>query len=358
MFKKNTKFVSILICFLFVITGCNFVFEDNKKSSSNTYYGTDVGVVKGDLHKGESFTLPINNIEKNKIYSFSCKIIGDFGGLTLGHGKTKYSSGYLTLTKKNIIVNTYLSECVSTTFEHNILISDYLKIVVELDNEGMAKATLYSNDDVYDMPKTFFIANSQTNDFIECNGGDLVNCVFSVSCKDLNKDLFVFGDSYVGINSKERWAYYLHSNNYDNMLLNGCPGEGSADAIVSLKNVLLYSTPKTILWCLGMNDGGDSKTPSKNWINTIVSLQEICNNLNIELILSTIPTVPNINHERKNEYVRNSGYRYIDFAAGVGANGDGNWFLGMLSDDNVHPTSLGAQSLFNQAIIDCPELSY
>ena len=80
-------------------------------------------------------------------------------------------------------------------------------------------------------------------------------------------------------------------------------------------------------------------------------------NLEIQLVLATIPTVPTINNEYKNDYVRNSGYRYIDFANAVGAQADGTWFSGMLSDDGIHPTDNGAKALFGEAIIDLPELT-
>ena len=78
----------------------------------------------------------------------------------------------------------------------------------------------------------------------------------------------------------------------------------------------------------------------------------------ITLILSTIPTVPNINHEGKNKTVRNSGYRYVDFAKAVGAQSNGTWYTGMLSSDNVHPDVAGAKALYYQAIADVPEITY
>ena len=59
----------------------------------------------------------------------------------------------------------------------------------------------------------------------------------------------------------------------------------------------------------------------------------------------------------KNEYIRNSGYRYIDFASAVGAvEAKSPWYEGMLSTDNIHPTSAGGKALAEQILMDLPEI--
>lgn len=114
--------------------------------------------------------------------------------------------------------------------------------------------------------------------------------------------------------------------------------------------------PKYIVWCVGMNDGSDSSAPSAQWMNAVNEVIAICKKYNIVPIFGTIPTVPSINHEKKNAWIRSSGYQYIDFAKAVGASSSGVWFSGMLSTDNVHPTSAGAMALYRQALLDCPQL--
>lgn len=95
-----------------------------------------------------------------------------------------------------------------------------------------------------------------------------------------------------------------------------------------------------------------------NWLNTYNQIKAIYESRDIELVLCTIPNVPSINNTFKNEIIRNSGYRYIDFAKAVGAEEVGSsWYTGMLSGDNVHPSALGAQKLALRAIEDVPELA-
>jgi hypothetical protein len=75
------------------------------------------------------------------------------------------------------------------------------------------------------------------------------------------------------------------------------------------------------------------------------------------LILSTIPLVTAVDNTYKNAYVRGSGYRYVDFAAAVGAVEDTTWYDNMLADDGVHPATEGAVALYQQVLTDVPEIT-
>ena len=48
-------------------------------------------------------------------------------------------------------------------------------------------------------------------------------------------------------------------------------------------------------------------------------------------------------------------FAYIDSYGAVGATSSG-WYDGMLSDDGIHPTELGAKVLASQILVDVPEL--
>lgn len=107
-----------------------------------------------------------------------------------------------------------------------------------------------------------------------------------------------------------------------------------------------------------MNDGDTVAGANAKWKAVYDEVVEICNSKNIELILATIPNVPNIRHDYKNEIIRSSGYRYIDFAKAVNAEEVGSaWDEGMLYSDNVHPTELGAKALAKRILLDVPEIA-
>ena len=107
---------------------------------------------------------------------------------------------------------------------------------------------------------------------------------------------------------------------------------------------------------MGMNDN-DGDAVNEQWADYYEKVKTLCKENNIELILATIPNTPIRNHIYKNEIVRNSGYRYIDFAKAVNAESSGaSWYDGMLNGDKVHPTELGAKTLYMRALADVPEL--
>lgn len=169
---------------------------------------------------------------------------------------------------------------------------------------------------------------------------------FSNVYPQINKKVWVFGDSYIQ-DVPERWVYYTDRDLY---FANGYPGEGSANAIAELTYLLTLGAPKYVVWALGMNDN------DTQWNTGLSALISLSNQYKFEIVLATIPTVPTRDNETKNATVRSSNYRYIDFAKAVGANAEGEWFTGLLSDDEVHPSALGANVLAAQIYADFPEI--
>ena len=107
-----------------------------------------------------------------------------------------------------------------------------------------------------------------------------------------------------------------------------------------------------------MNDGSDTNdtTPKANWLERIQIFITLCERHNIIPVLCTVPTIPSVNNNGKNAWVKASGYRYIDMAGAVGADGTGAWYTGMLGQDNIHPSALGAVAQFMQLLADMPEV--
>lgn len=109
---------------------------------------------------------------------------------------------------------------------------------------------------------------------------------------------------------------------------------------------------------MGMNDPDSYSAINTNWLNVYNALKTLCDNKGIRLILSTIPNTPTMEHSFKNEIVRNSGLPYIDIATAVGANLSGSsWYEGLISEDNVHPTNLGAEVISNVIAAAVPSIS-
>ena len=114
--------------------------------------------------------------------------------------------------------------------------------------------------------------------------------------------------------------------------------------------------PKYVLWCMGMNDSDSSDSYNTEWYNTLQEVIKICEENNITLILSTIPNTPKNDNNAKNNWIKNSGFRYIDVAQYVNLYNNVNWDEGMLSSDNVHPTDLGSETIAQGVVNDLQDI--
>ena len=151
-------------------------------------------------------------------------------------------------------------------------------------------------------------------------------------------------------------------------------GYDANQALEDLK-VLLRLTgtyPSVILWALGMNHAGDSSGQvNPDWMAATTELISICSANSIELVFTTIPSLPNISLHTKtalNSWIKNSGYRYVDMAKAMGDDdpsgncrgwGTDNALLNKKSNGNpdVHPTARGAKMIYRQVLVDFPEIA-
>ena len=313
-------------------------------------------IKKGDLPSGSVWEFPQNSVEVGEYMTFSANIVGDFNALYIGHDKT--GGAYMKITANEVVLCSHVVSPMSEkTFEHGLTIENNIQVYIEKKLNAVVSIKVVSNgvsSDVFS--DGYWYANKGTP-FVENDGCELADCSFGWTCKAINSDIWAFGDSYFGVNGTIRWMAYLVSAGHTNLVVNGYGGQGSVSAYTDLTNLLTIGTPKKILWCLGMNDKDSSTAVNANWLNTYNSLKALCENNNIELILATIPTVPSRINKFKNDIIRSSGCRYIDFDKAVGADeGTGAWFGDMLSTDGVHPSETGALALYNRAIADMPEL--
>ena len=316
----------------------------------------------GSLTNGQKATLPHTNIKKNNVYEFIAKITS-FSAIQIGNTKNAYNGSWITVDETNLSVSNYYSSEEKTDYPHGLTISDYLNVKI-IVKHGTADIQIMSGGSSFSLNDVTWHGDGSGELFALSDGSSLSEYVFTWSSADIRDDIWMFGDSYMTIDSPDRWPYYMLEDDYDNVLINAYPGENSPTAFTSLLNLMRnYGVPKKLLWATGMNDGADTdsgtvaNTQWKNNIDKVINLAEV---FNFELILATIPTVPSINNEAKNSFVRSSGYRYVDFAKAVGANSSGVWYSGMLESaaTPIHPTALGAKALYNQVLADLPEITY
>lgn len=201
----------------------------------------------------------------------------------------------------------------------------------------------------------------QLSKWIGCKGGIIkfisisgtyTNITLSHSGTWMDKDTWIFGNSYTDF-----WPSKCYANGGSNFYLDGYTGRSAQGGYDSLLLALKYGKPKRIVWMLGMNNPDTEIAVNESWNNIFNGLKELCAIMNIQLIPCTIPNVPERIHTFKNQIIRNSGLPYIDISSVLGANEKGsNWFSGLLSSDNVHPTELGSEIIANTIIAGVPDI--
>lgn len=315
---------------------------------------------QGSLTPGDIVKLPENNTKNKQVYVFSGNITS-FDTLHIGRIRDNdTTNGDFEINDTSIIIHTDLGH--SQTVNHGLTIENDIQFIIETDTSNdFSMVKLFSNGNMFDATNEFtnkrFIADNG-KPYVKSVSSSLYECSFSWTSRNINKPIWLFGDSYVSFYDS-RWINYLINDGFDkSTLINGFAGEGSIDALTSLKNLIQVRKPEYIIWILGMNNADTSSAINQVWYNCVIELIDLCNRYNIDVILATIPNTPTMNHTYKNAWIKASGYRYIDFAAAVGATNTGSsWFTGMLNQDNVHPTETGAKALYVRALTDFPEFT-
>lgn len=294
------------------------------------------------------------SIKKNKVYRFRANIDSSFSSVQCGNGADSYSL-YWIIDNTNITFGSNGST--STQLPHGLTLDTYIDLTVIVNDTKVGKLILNTLNGTY-TKEVQIVLGYKGGIFIRPINCTITNVLISFACADFRQPIWMFGDSYFSHTSTNRWTYWLIQWGFARCLMNAFPGERAEEAIVQVQNYIEQcGNPKYIVWCLGMNNPDTSSAVNETWMDCTNHLLEICKRYQITPIFATIPNVPQYSNYYKNEWVRNSGYRYIDFAKAVGAEEVGSsWYTGCLDEDNTHPAEPGARLLCLQALNDVPEL--
>lgn len=304
------------------------------------------------MNAGAVIEFPAGDVKKNKRLSFYGKV-GSFSGLRLGHGLTAYGGSYIEIDSKAVKVYRVTSEAsLVTSADHGLTISGYISVVVNCQNN--ADIIVTTGTGTYKLKGAAWSGCNGTV-FAASVGSVLTDCRLSWCCSDTRTKAWVFGDSYIGLTSADRFGKHVLDAGFTEWLASGYPGAGAAAQVNSFRNLLALGLPKYAAFLLGMNNP-DSGAVDTGWKNAVEAFVRECEARGIVPVLATIPSVPGRDHTHKNAYVRASGHRFIDWEKAVGAHESTSWYAGMLSTDKVHPTELGARALAGRFISDFPEI--
>jgi hypothetical protein len=284
----------------------------------------------------------------------SLQSLGSDDYIRFGLNRENVSGKSVRITADTIKIDRYDATngyIANISFEHGLTITDFVICEVSFGWFG-GRLRLVSRDGAFvqewDNSQYSYMGNAQVNfgkAFIETTAA-LSGVRLSLYSDRFRKPVWVIGDSYTSMSSA-RWTWQL-VNNYGvtDFLIDGYPGAPSENMYPELQRLLAFGTPKYLIWALGMNDNANI------WQNYAKQVEMVCRDKGITLIYTTIPK-DNNNKDVINAYVRNSGYRYIDFVDAVMP--DGEWYPDM-DADGTHPTELGAKVLAGQVLVDFPEI--
>lgn len=317
----------------------------------------------GKIASGETLTTAKVNIKQSLLLSYH--IDGTIDDIDIGVGydgtTEEYARTNFKITSGNIIVG-------SNTYPLGLALGNRTDISISSKGYGSTTpVTITITNEFGDVFSQEISGIGTGTPYIKNNGDSGLNVTIKFFPRDITKKIWIFGDSYVSFVSPARWPYYLVSKGYGNFMCNSLPGARADRMIEELRNLLATGAkPTYLLWCLGMNGGGDTYSNGEFVINqmqkkSVDTVISICKENNIIPVLQTIPTVSNngspIYHKAYTEYIRSLGYRYVDIDNAVGSQDDGTWTAGLLDDDGVHPSVQGAKVICARFLSDFPELS-
>lgn len=324
---------------------------------------TPFSITQRTISSGERIELPQNTIKDKTHLSFTARLdsLGE-GRLIVGHGYDQPNGGWIEITEREVSAFNFYSwkdpnaQPIAEKTQHGLDISEFITVIIDKDYQRGDYARITTAAGSFTYPVSG-ISGYDGSPLAIADGVSLSDCILNFTSEAYAAPIWLYGDSYLNHADSVRWPYYLYQDGYTDVLLAAYPGENSQRAIIDFELAITRGTPEFALWLLGMNNGeGESAEPNPYWLAATERFLAICKEKGITPILATIPTTPKINNAPKNEWVRRSGYRYIDFNRAVGADISPSWYSGMLSEDQVHPAALGAQALYARVLTDFPEI--
>ena len=282
--------------------------------------------------------------------SFAAKI-STFENVDIGVGKDTFNGTFLRVDATNIYLCRYYNGNVSIVYTqaHGLTIGDFINISALMD-DGILTARIGTISGVFTHSfNRLGGVDSYGKPFVTASANSaLTNYEFRYAGTEFRKPIWVIGDSYTSWYS-QRWpVQMIDTLGVKSFMLDGLAGGTSATLFEELQKLLVYGTPKFLLWCLGMNDS------YTNWQKTFDQLLALCEEKGITLVPQTIPWPDGGNKSEINAAIAASGLRYLDGYASVSSDNNGTWYHDY-SEDGVHTSVIGAKAMASRFLSDFPE---
>lgn len=275
-----------------------------------------------------------------------------FSKVSIGKGYESYRGDWLEIDDTNVIYKHYeQSTSTVSTVAHGLTVKDSLSIALYIDNDGVCNVSLATNGGSAEFSIQW--GYEQNGKPFVIGDQEITEVNLSAIALDAKCPIWLFGDSYFGV-AENRVIGQLKNLGYtDSVLVDGMAGIGTSYMLDDLQKLIaLGGSPKIVICCEGMNDGGSGYASN---INSIISM---CDGVGAELVLYKVPVVAKRITENTavNTTMLATGKRYINAYKAVGATDEGTWWDGYLNSDGVHPNEIGAKAIAQRILIDVPEI--
>lgn len=360
------------------VSGSTATIEATGSTTSVNLVGKDGVLVQGNTNGEVEFGVPA--VSKHAVFSNSAATLAantelvavencdnmkndyiafygnfeTFGTVNIWHRSDTY--GYNMLITPTALEVYSGSTRVQNT-AHKLTFSDFIYIIIHKPNTNTKRTdvTIVTNGGTATISRCLFYGDR--GPLKASSTAAMTNVSLSYTITDTDCPVWVFGDSYIDFMvTTGSWAYQFIDKKHTGVLFCGHSTAKAADEWESFVSLTSKAIPRYVVWDIGMNDGDTNSAINASWKTVADSLVSACDALGITLIFCTIPNGTVLNQTYKNAWIKASGFRYVDFARALNMEAPGSTgYSGLMKADGVHPTELGAITLMNQFILDCPE---
>ena len=176
------------------------------------------------------------------------------------------------------------------------------------------------------------------------------------SILEIQGDSFVEGSTIADYGIENRYAGKIKTKLNGSCVISGQGGEYAYGLLNKMETDINRFVSKYVIFAIGTNDNlfaqyTDSITQLINHVKSLGSIPILVT------ITRRLDTDNLLFLRQANAWVKNSGYKYIDFAKCMSLNNDGETQNeSLFFDDHIHPNIAGHEKMFQQVMIDIPEI--
>ena len=336
--------------------------SDAAESQSSYSVDTSAKILyatKSTLSGSDKIQITTPNIKNHYEINFRglCVTTGKLSIIFEGQALPAYHNGRIDIDGTNI--TTYDYKTLDThSYAHGLSISGLVVINIKTTAPRKAKVTISTGSEYSDSLTCFEKEIPWNGCGDNCiasvsDGGSYTDCYLSIGGECFLKDIWIFGDSWT-----DHWPLYAYEIGCNNYMLDGNSGRNSVSAYQSFVKDIEIGTPSAVIWMMGMNDPDTDSAVNSNWLTNYNLVKDICISLGIEFIACTIANTPDRNNYFKNNYIRESGDRYIELSQQLGCSdsmGGSYGYDNILAHDGTHVNNTGR---LLTAMILSKEISY